>query len=83
MLQYSVQLRLYLIQNSPAIKKVCSPQEHCCEERCEIQSGGQGMAVMVHRLKIKILIATIQVNLCCILQVSLRFGTQIYLNCHY
>jgi len=27
--------------------KVCGPQECCCEKRCEIQSGGQGMAVMV------------------------------------
>jgi len=32
--------------NSPAVKKVCSPQE-CCEKRCETQSGGQEMAVIV------------------------------------
>ena len=31
----------------PSCKKVCSPQECCCEKRCEIQSGGQEMAVMV------------------------------------
>jgi len=29
------------------LKKVCGPQECCCEKRCEIQSGGQEMAVMV------------------------------------
>jgi len=29
---------------------VCGPQECCCEKRCEIQSGGQEMAVMVHKL---------------------------------
>jgi len=28
-------------------KKVCGPQDCCCERRCEIQSGGQEMAVMV------------------------------------
>jgi len=37
----------YLIQNSPAVKKGCGPQEYCCEKRCEIQSGGQEMAVMI------------------------------------
>jgi len=31
----------------PSCKKVCSPQECCCEKRCEIKSGGQEMAVMV------------------------------------
>jgi len=36
-----------LIQNSPAVKKVCGPQECCCAKRYEIQSGGQEMAVMV------------------------------------
>jgi len=36
-----------LTQNSPAVKKVCGPQDYCCEKRCEIQSGGQKMAVMV------------------------------------
>jgi len=38
---------VYLIQNRPAVKKVCGPQECCCEKRCEIQSGSQEMAVMV------------------------------------
>jgi len=33
-----------LIQNSPAVKKVCGPQEGHCEKRCEIQGGGQEMA---------------------------------------
>jgi len=30
-----------IIQNSPAIKKVCSPEEGHCEKRCEIQGGNQ------------------------------------------
>jgi len=30
----------------PSCKKVCDPQK-CCEKRCEIQSDGQEMAVMV------------------------------------
>ena len=47
----------YLIQNSQAVKKVCGPQKGYGEKRCEIQGGGQEMAVMV-----KILITTIQVN---------------------
>jgi len=28
-------------------KRVCGPQEGHCEKRCEIQGGGQEMAVMV------------------------------------
>ena len=39
--------RLYLIQNSQAVKKVCGPQKGYGEKRCEIQGGGQEMAVMV------------------------------------
>jgi len=31
---------------------VCGPQECCCEKRCEIQSGGQEMAMMVAKGKI-------------------------------
>ena len=38
---------LYLIQNSQAVKKVCGPQKGYGEKRCEIQGGGQEMAVMV------------------------------------
>ena len=38
---------LYLIQNSQAVKKECSPQKGYGEKRCEIQGGGQEMAVMV------------------------------------
>jgi len=34
-------------KNSSAVKKVCSPQEGHCKKRCEIQGGGQEMAVMV------------------------------------
>ena len=37
----------YLIQNSQAVKKQCGPQKGYCEKRCEIQGGGQEMAVMV------------------------------------
>ena len=37
----------YLIQNSKAVKKVCGPQKGYGEKRCEIQGGGQEMAVMV------------------------------------
>ena len=36
-----------LIQNSQAVKKVCGPQKGYGEKRCEIQGGGQEMAVMV------------------------------------
>ena len=38
---------IYLIQNSQAVKKGCSPQKGYGEKRCEIQGGGQEMAVMV------------------------------------
>ena len=34
-------------KNSPALKKVCGSQEGHCKKRCEIQGGGQEMAVMV------------------------------------
>ena len=37
----------YLIQNSQAVKTVCGPQKGYGEKRCEIQGGGQEMAVMV------------------------------------
>jgi len=33
--------------NSPTVKKVCSPEESHCKKRCEIQGGGQEMALMV------------------------------------
>ena len=39
--------RYNLIQNSQAVKKVCGPQKGYGEKRCEIQGGGQEMAVMV------------------------------------
>ena len=38
---------LHLIQNSQAVKKQCGPQKGYGEKRCEIQGGGQEMAVMV------------------------------------
>ena len=31
----------------PAVKKVCGPQKGYGEKKCEIQGGGQEMAVMV------------------------------------
>ena len=38
---------LYLNQNSQAVKKESGPQKGQGEKRCEIQGGGQEMAVMV------------------------------------
>ena len=41
-------IRTYnLIQNSQAVKKEYGPQKGYGEKRCEIQGGGQEMAVMV------------------------------------
>ena len=40
-------LNIYLIQNSQAVKKECGPEKGYGEKRCEIQGGGQEMAVMV------------------------------------
>jgi len=37
-------IKFHLIQNSPAVKKVCGPQEGHCKKRCEIQGGSQEMA---------------------------------------
>ena len=44
---FSFFLLIYLIQNSQGVKKVCGPQKDYGEKRCEIQGGGQEMAVMV------------------------------------
>ena len=63
-----------LIQNSQAVKKECSPQKGYGEKRCEIQGGGQEMAVIV----VKILRTTIQVNF-----VPRPSSTKIHLNCRY
>ena len=38
---------IYLTQNSQAVKKECGPEKGYGEKRCEIQGGGQEMAVMV------------------------------------
>ena len=48
MLQY-VLCMYNIISNpkQPAVKKVCGPQRGYDEKRCEIQGGGQEMAVMV------------------------------------
>jgi len=61
-------------RSSWAVKKVCSPQENPWEKRCEIQGGGQEMAVMGSYVMVKILIKTIQVNL-----VLWWFGTELLL----
>ena len=45
--RFEVLCYCYLIQNSQAVKKVCGPQKGYGEKRCEIQGGGQEMAVMV------------------------------------
>ena len=39
----------YILSNpkQPSCKKVCGPQKGYGEKRCEIQDGGQEMAVMV------------------------------------
>ena len=47
MIVYKLHEISYLIQNSQAVKKVCGPQKGYGEKRCEIQGGGQEMAVMV------------------------------------
>ena len=44
---YYTYIYIYLIQNSQAVKKVCGPHKGYGEKRCEIQGGGQEMAVMV------------------------------------
>ena len=36
-----------LIQNNQAVKKECGPEKGYGEKRCEIQGGGQEMAVIV------------------------------------
>ena len=47
-LQYTITKRTEIqYKNSPAVKKVCGPQKGHCEIRCEIQGGGQEMAVIV------------------------------------
>ena len=43
----NVRHNIYLIQNSQAVKKECGPEKGYGEKRCEIQGGGQEMAVMV------------------------------------
>ena len=44
---YKYKKKWYLIKNSQAVKKECGPQKGYDEKRCEIQGGGQEMAVMV------------------------------------
>ena len=43
----SINVTFNLIQNSQAVKKECGPEKGYGEKRCEIQGGGQEMAVMV------------------------------------
>ena len=42
-----IYMYIHLNQNSQAVKKECGPQKGQGEKRCEIQGGGQEMAVMV------------------------------------
>jgi len=65
-----------LIKNILAVKKdVVLCKNELGEIRCEIQTGGQEMAVDG-----KILITTIQVNLCCLVPASLGVGTK-FISC--
>ena len=70
--QYAFRYKKKLIKNSTAVNKVCSPSD--CEKRCEIQSGGQEMAVMVANGR-----NFNNVNLV----PNPREATQIFLNCCY
>ena len=47
LLMQNICIKVYLIQNSQAVKKECGPEKGYGEKRCEIQGGGQEMAVMV------------------------------------
>jgi len=67
---------LELISNQKQLRKACGPQEGYFQKRCEIQGGGQEMGAIMHRQMAKISI-TFQVNLCCLLHISLGFGTSI------
>ena len=42
-----IYIYIYLIKNSQAVKKGAAPKKGHGEKRCEIQGGGQEMAVMV------------------------------------
>jgi len=35
------------VKSNPKQSKVCGPEEGHCEKRCEIQGGGQEMAVII------------------------------------
>jgi len=66
-----------LIQNSPAVKKCAAPRRPLWKKmwnprwpRWQPRNGCDG------KLMEKFLITTIQVNLCCLLHVSLGFGTK-------
>jgi len=63
-----------LIQNSPAVKKCAAPRmlvwKKIWNPKWLPRNGCDG------RLKAKILITTIQVNSCCLLHVSIQFGTK-------
>jgi len=65
---------LFFLSNSPAVKKVCSLQEGHCEKNVKSKVAAKNDCD--RRLIAKILISTIQANLCCLLHVSLGFGTK-------
>ena len=72
-----LQKEVKFISKQPSCKKSERPPKRCCcEKRCKIQGGGQEMAVMIRSSIAKILIMTIQVNLCAFLYVLLGLGTK-------
>jgi len=70
--KFSVYTVLNLIQNSPAIKKVCGPKKAILKK--DVKSKVAPRNGCDGSLMAKFLIPTIQVNLCCPLYISLGFG---------
>ena len=82
LLSFTVILYVHLIssKNNPVVKKCVAPKKAIVKKLKSIQGGGQKMLCWYTcRLKAKILIMTIQVNLCCLLHILLRFGTKFVL----
>jgi len=66
---------IYLIQNSPAVKKCVAPKKAIVKK--DVKSKVAAKKWLDVRLMAKNLIMTIQVNLCCLLHVSLGFGKKL------
>ena len=68
----------YELKKQPGSKRRCgSVKNSQCEKSCEIRKwGGQVMAVMVYADG-KNLITTVQVNLCCLIFMSLEISTKL------